>query len=133
MLVSSRAAGGRWAVCAVTVEQQSPAFLAPGTVSWKNDFPSDGGWWDLVSGWFFYCALYFYFYCVLYFYYYCISSTSDYQALDPVSWRALLYRTFKDISNELSLLPIKPVLSKVWLIWALYRVFKEGGKRQPQL
>lgn len=50
MLVSSRAAGGRWAVCAVTVEQQSLAFLAPGTVSWKNDFPSDGGWWDLVSG-----------------------------------------------------------------------------------
>ena len=42
MLVSSRAAGGGWAVCAVTVEQQSPAFLAPGTVSWKTIFPQMG-------------------------------------------------------------------------------------------
>lgn len=49
MLVSSlfRAAGGRWTVCALIVDQQSPAFLAPGTVSWKIIFPQmrGGGNW----------------------------------------------------------------------------------------
>ena len=31
-----------------------------------------------------------YIYCVLYFYYYYISSTSDYQALDPKRWGPLI-------------------------------------------
>ena len=70
------------------VKQQSPTFLAPGTVFVEDNFSEDQGGGDgfgMIQAHYIYHALYFY--------YYYISSTSDYQALDPGGWGPLLSKS----------------------------------------
>ena len=54
-------------------------FLAPETGFMEDSFSTNVGGVGMVSG----LIQVNYVYCALYFYYYYISSTSDYQALDP--------------------------------------------------
>lgn len=63
--------------CEEDLDQQLPAALAPGTGFVEDNFPmllGMGGGLEVIQGYYIYCSLYFYYY---------ISSTSDYQALDP--------------------------------------------------
>ena len=74
----------------MSLDQQSPNFLAPGTRLMEDKFSMDQGLGGM--GWGgdgFRMIQAHYIYYALYFYYYYISSTSDHQALDPGGWGPL--------------------------------------------
>ena len=77
--------GSDLGVYRVLLAQRSPTFLAPGTGFMEDDF---------FHGWggdgFRMIQAHYILHCALYFYYHYISSTSDYQALDPRGWGPLL-------------------------------------------